>query len=97
MKRFEDFNWEFDEDDEDNELDIGDNVKFKYSSDEIPEYFTDEDDIPDELIIHGNVKLHKDYDAKIVAIHYNYYIVKYLGDNSRYVQLGFLEKDLVKI
>jgi len=99
MKRFEDFDWEFDEEEYDDKLFIGDKVKFKNNYNRIPTYFTDyKQKIPYRFIIHGQTTLPDgDYNAKIVDIYKEYYIVKFIDSSRNYTQLGFLKKDLIKI
>ena len=71
------------------ELKIGDSVEIInfYS------YYT-ENEIPKELIIHGTVSAAKNPNAKIVAIHNEYYIVNYTNSMEKQMQLGYLAKDL---
>lgn len=80
---------------------VGDIVKFKKVINNIYhvfDYKAEWDGIPDELIIHGTTVLDKEYYKKnfatIKAIHNEYYIVNFFGDNGWYVQLGFEEKSL---
>lgn len=75
---------------------VGDRVGFKgvEPGDCIPRFFAD--DVPKDMICHGSSKTHlKDYDARIRYIHNGYYIVRYIGDDERIVQLPFKEEDLV--
>jgi len=99
MKRFEDFEWEFDEEDDDDDIQIGDKVKFKNSHNRIPTYFTDyKQKIPYKFIIHGQTTLPvSDYNAKVVDIYKEYYIVNFIDGSRNHTQLGFLKKDLIKI
>ena len=70
---------------------IGDNVRVLNEY----EYFTDDDLIPDRLIIHGNMKHNEmNANAEIVAIHKEYYIVNFINELDDEMQLGYKEDNL---
>ena len=83
-------------------LKIGDRVRFldKKSGDRIPDFYSDNDDIPKNKIQHGSTLLGDNYDtdfAFIVDRYNEYYIVEYKDDNNVYVQLGFKAEDLALV
>lgn len=73
---------------------IGDKVVFNNSVEKIPNFYAVDSGVPKDLIIHGDNRLHKEYTAEIVHTYKEFYIVKYLSINNKYVQLGFKEESL---
>lgn len=76
----------------------GDIVKFS-NRDAIHTYITD---IPDQLLNHGRLSTHKDYErdgATIIAVleDRELYIVRYKDCDRNYVQLGFKEDCLISM
>ncbi len=79
---------------------IGDKVLFKNTTlkdKNIPRYFTEDNGIPEHLIIHGDIAVHEDYFteyATIVGTHEKYFIVNFKDRHGKKMQLGFLADDL---
>jgi len=79
-------------------LNIGDKVKFVDTTEEhisVPHYSTDGPDI-----IHGQTTVGEKYWeewAEIVALYEDRYVVRYIGENDRYVQLEFKGEYLIPI
>jgi len=70
-------------------------IKFKdkKGGDIIPEFYSESDGIPSDLLItNGHITLHSSYKyAMIVAFYDRYYIVEYKDKNNESMRLGFLE------
>jgi len=77
---------------------IGAKVKFKEITPyEIPTYFTEDSDIPEEKIIHGTINLGNAYYtnfAQIVDQHNDFWIVSWISEVGKEMRLGFLEESL---
>ena len=91
MKRFKDFEWDIDEEEE-NKFKIGDKVEFIKKYNIIPPFYSDNDGIPKNLIQHGSFSLHRYYNATIINIYNEYYIIKFKNIYNKYIQLGFKEE-----
>lgn len=79
---------------------IGDKVKFINWEDgnHTPSYFTESDDIPEKLIIHGySIQKDSNNGGIVEGIHNNYIIVSFLDKENNKTQLGFLESSLLLI
>ena len=70
-------------------------IKFKdkKGGDIIPEFYSESDGIPSDLLItEGYKTLHSSYKhAMIVAFYDKYYVVEYRDKNNKIIRLGFLE------
>ena len=78
-------------------LNIGDRVLFKAYGKDIPEYYTNHNGIPMEMIIHGRSIQQDPRNGGIVEGFYgDKVIVSYIDERDNKTQLGFLEKDLIK-
>jgi len=71
----------------------GDKVLFNTLDGKIPNFRTESDGIPDDLIIHGN-SVWDGKPGKVVAILNDYVIVNYTNEEGREMQLGFEESDI---
>lgn len=79
---------------------VGDIVRFITDGQTIPEYeyFDADDYAPNDLgVIHGSTLLGSEYEnngAEVVGEHDGYYLVRYISNNGKPVQLYFLSNVL---
>jgi hypothetical protein len=66
-----------------------------YDNNRLIKWYANE--LPDEYIIHGDTKVDKSKEIKIVDKYKDFYIVRYTDINGKYVQLGFKKDDLIFI
>ena len=104
----ENINWdteEFIQEEYDDEIQVGDKVRFKRSdNNEIPKYYTELDGIPSKYIEHGKIIYLKN-EAIVKHIiksddskkNFDIYILKYEDHKHDFVQLGFKKDDFEKI
>ena len=71
--------------------------KGKKKGDFIPEYFTNYNVIPDKFIIHGSTVIGDIESPRIVDFFDKYYIVSYISEKNKKVQLGFKEDVLEEV
>lgn len=81
---------------------VGEKVKFKNITNKIPDFYCEEDfdESYHKYIRHGSTHLHRDYYKEygtVIVLIDEYGIVRYKDVNEKYVQLGFLLKDLISL